>query len=77
MYKKVIEALEERNAVIHASGYLQYDRAKRTVSEMNVDRIDKVEPLTDDEVSSLFGIASNMTGDLTTEKFIERIRHDG
>lgn len=58
LYPSVIRALEERTAVVHASGYLQYDRTKRAVGEMQVERIDKIEPLTDGEFSALFGLVS-------------------
>jgi hypothetical protein len=76
LYPEVVNALRERNAVVHASGFLQLDRAKRVVDEIRVERIDKIEPLSDEEFRSLFGTAPNLTGDLTTEEFVRAIRDE-
>lgn len=77
LYPQIVEALRERNAVVHATGHMSLDRAKQTVSEMNVDRIDKVEPLTDGEFLGLFGSAPGLTGEMTTQEFIDQMRGDG
>jgi hypothetical protein len=77
LYPIIVDALRERNAIVHATGHMNLDRAKRSVTEMNVERIDRVTPLTDDEFVGLFGSAPRITGDLTTEQFIEQIRGDG
>lgn len=64
LYPKIVTALRGRNAIVHATGHMSLDRARRTVSEMNVERIDRVEPLTDEEFLRLFGSEPEMTGDL-------------
>ena len=77
LYPKIVAALRERNAIVHATGHMSLDRARRTVSEMNVERIDRIDPLTDDEFMSLFGSTPEITGELTTAEFIDQIRKDG
>jgi len=77
LYPKIVAALSERNAIVRATGHMSLDRARRTVNEMNVERIDCIDPLTDDEFLSLFGSAPEMTGELTTTEFIDQMRKDG
>ena len=77
LYPSVINGLKDRNAIIHATGYLQLDRATQTVTKMRVERIDKVEPLTEREFSVLFGMDPKMTGDLTTDQCIDSEQDDG
>jgi hypothetical protein len=74
LYDEVIRALAHRNAIIHATGDMKLDRATRAVTEMDVERIDRVEPLTDEEFRSFFGVAPHLTGKLTTQEYIEEYR---
>lgn len=76
LYADIYRALEHRNAVVHATGYMHLDRSRRAVQEMRVERLDKVEPLTEDEFLSLFGAAPDITGDMSTNDFISQIRED-
>lgn len=76
-YGEIISALKERRTVVHASGRLSLDRAKRTVEEVSVERIDKTELLSSDEFERLFGSAPHLTGDLSTNQFIDQVRSDG
>lgn len=77
LYPIIIEALRERNAIVHATGHISLDRAKRSVNEMQVERIDRIQPLTDEEFVGLFGSSPRITGDLSTDEFIDQIRGDG
>jgi hypothetical protein len=77
LYAEVHRALEHANAVVHATGEMRLDRARRAVDEMHVERLDRVEPLSDDEFHSLFGSAPEITDDVTTAEFINNIRSDG
>lgn len=77
LYPIIVEAVRERSAVIHATGYMKLDRAKRAVDEMLVEKIDRVEPLSESEFKALFGIAPDATGTVTTEQFISNVRGDG
>jgi uncharacterized damage-inducible protein DinB len=77
LYREVHRALEHENAVVHATGEMQLDRARRAINQMTVERLDRVEPLTDEEFRSLFGSAHDLTGEMTTAEFVENIRADG
>jgi hypothetical protein len=77
LYADVHRALEHRNAVVHATGQMRLDRARRAVEDMQVERLDRVEPLTDEEFLSLFGAAPDLTGELSTDEYIAHIRGDG
>lgn len=77
LYADVHRALEHRNAVVHATGQMRLDRVKRSIEDMQVERLDRIEPLTDDEFLSLFGAAPDITGDLSTKGFIAHVREDG
>jgi hypothetical protein len=77
LYRDVHRALEHANAVVHATGYMQLDRARRTIDEMRVERLDRVEPLSDEEFRSLFGSVPELIGDMTTAEFIGQLRDDG
>lgn len=76
LYQDIHRALEHRNAVVFATGQMRFDRARRIIEEMEVERLDRVEPLTDTEFQFLFGSAPEITGDLSTEEFVLRIRQD-
>jgi hypothetical protein len=76
VYRDIHGAWEHPNAVVHATGEMTLERANRRVEEMTVERLDRVEPLTNEELLSLFGSAPDLTGGETTEEFIDRIRQD-
>ena len=77
LYPTIVDAVKERSSVVYATGHLKLDRAKRAVDEMLVERIDRVEKISDDEFKSFFGIAPDITGKLTTDQFISNVRLDG
>jgi hypothetical protein len=74
LYDDVIGALARRNAVIHATGDMKLDRASRSIGEMEVERIDKVDSLSDEEFRSFFGMAPNLTGEMSTSDYIREYR---
>ena len=75
LYDEVIEALSQRNAIIHATGDLRLERASRAIGEMDVERIDKVVSLSNAEFQSFFGMAPTLTGDLSTQEYISEYRN--
>jgi hypothetical protein len=77
LYPKIVEGLQRRTAIVHASGQMKLDRAKRTVEEMRVERIDQVEPLSEDEFRRFIGSSPALTGDLTTQEYVDWMREDG
>lgn len=74
LYDEVVRALSQRNAIIHASGDLRLDRATRAVGEMEVERIDRIEPLTDEEFRAFIGMAPDLTGQQSTQEYITEHR---
>jgi len=74
LYDQVIQALAHRNAIIHATGDMRLDRATRSIAEMDVERIDQVQPLTDEEFRTFFGMAPDLTGALSTQEYLEEYR---
>ena len=77
LYPRIIEGLQHRNAVVHASGQMKLDRAKRSVEEMRVERIDQVQALSDDEFRQFIGSSPKLTGELTTQEYVDWMREDG
>lgn len=77
MYQRVAAALKERSAVIHVTGHLSFDRATRTIKTLHVKDIETAKPLSDREFEGFFGSAPNITGDMTTDEFIENLRGEG
>jgi hypothetical protein len=74
LYDDVIKALAHRSAIIHATGDMKLDRATRSIGEMEVERIDRVLPLTDDEFRSFFGMAPDLTGGQSTSEYLKEYR---
>jgi hypothetical protein len=74
LYDDVVRAMAQRNAIIHATGDMKLDRASRTIGEMDVERIDHVQPLSDEEFQSFFGAAPQLTGELSTQDYIREYR---
>ncbi len=77
LYGEVIDALRERTTVLHVAGDTTYDRTTRSIVELRVDRIEKARMLSSEEFEQFFGSASDFTGDLTTDEYIDAIREDG
>lgn len=77
LYPTIVDAVKERSAVVYATGHLKLDRAKRAVDEMLVERIDRIDRISESEFRNFFGAAPNMTGDLTTDQFLSNVRADG
>ena len=76
LYSRIVVAVAERASVVHVSGKLTFDRAKRTIQEMQIERLDMVQPLSDDEFHSVFGSAPDFTGALSTKDYIRELRED-
>ncbi len=77
LYPTIIDALRSRSAVVHVSGLMRLDRAARTVDEVKVERLDRVEELSEVDFHSMFGMSPLMTGSLSTQQFIDSVRDDG
>jgi hypothetical protein len=74
LYERVIDALRHRRMTIHVVGPMKLDRASRSVVEVRAQRIEAIEPMSNDEFERFFGCAPEFTGDLSTEEYIEHAR---
>ena len=77
MYQQVVELLEEKDAVILVAGSAKANSDTRKIESIHIDRMEWVKSLSVESFESLGGSAPNITGDLSTEDFIDRIRGSG
>ncbi len=76
LYDAVATALKERTNVLLVDGPMKFDRAKRAIAEMTVERMVTAKMLSPAEFEEFFGSAPQFTGDLTTEEWIDTVRAD-
>lgn len=74
LYSDVARALQERTSVLHVAGEMSYDRIKRAISEMKVDRIETARAMSPAEFETFFGSHPRYTGDLSTDEWIDQMR---
>jgi hypothetical protein len=53
------------------------DRATGLINEVRVHWVKTYTPLSDSEFDKFFGLAPDLTGDLSTTEYIGKIRDDG
>lgn len=75
-YGAVVSALRNPNAVVLVSGLILASREHRSIDRIILYDLREAEDLSTEEFESLFGSAPNMTGDRTTEEFIDWMRGD-
>lgn len=76
LYNKVIKILKDRGALVNLSGHIEMKRASRKVEQVWVDKIEPAEKYLDGDLEKFFGCAPNITGDLSTEEYVDRGRDD-
>ncbi len=77
MYDQIYRLYEDKDAVVNLSGRVLADRATGRIKEVRVNAAKSYAPLSDAEFSRFFGLAPDLTGDLSTPDFIDKIRDDG
>jgi hypothetical protein len=77
MYEHIYALYDDKDAVVNLSGMIVADRGTGQVNEMRVTWAKSYAPLSDHEFNKLFGLAPDLTGDLTTQEYIDRIRSNG
>jgi len=73
-HSDVVSRIFPDEDVIHVTGEILYDVQDRQPCEMRVEHIVFAQPLSDEEFQSLFGSMPTITGDMTTDEFIEAVR---
>ncbi len=76
-YDKIVESIKRQQSIVHITGKVKASRLDRQVAEITVEKIVPAKIMTKEELHRFFGCAPNLTGELTTEEFVDRIRHHG
>jgi hypothetical protein len=76
MYETIYGLYEDKNTVANLSGTITAERISGEVKEMRVAWARSYAPLTDSEFNKLFGLAPDLTGDVSTSAYIDIIRRD-
>jgi hypothetical protein len=74
MYEIIYGLFGDKDAVVNVSGRIVANRNTGQIEEMRVTWAKSYAPLSKHEYDKLFGIAPDLTGDLTTDEYINRIR---
>lgn len=75
LYDQIYRLYEDKDAVINLSGSIRSDRATGRISEVRVHWAKSYPKLSDSEFEKLFGLAPDLTGDLSTSEFIDKLRN--
>jgi hypothetical protein len=75
LYDQIYRLYEDKDAVVNLSGSVTADRATGRVSDVRVHWAKSYPKLSDSEFAKLFGLAPNLTGDLSTSDFIDKMRN--
>ena len=74
VYEQLADALQTKGTVVHVYGMSRIDLTERKIEKIRAQSIAVAETMSDDEFEQFFGCAPNLTGEETTEEFIQRIR---
>lgn len=74
MYDQIYRLFEDKEAVVNLSGAIKADRSTGRIKEVRVNWAKSYPKLSDSEFNRLFGLAPDLTGDLSTTEFIDKIR---
>ncbi len=75
LYDQIYRLYEDKDAVVNLSGAVTADRATGRITEVRVNWAKSYPKLSDVEFNRLFGLAPDLTGDLSTTDFIDKIRN--
>jgi hypothetical protein len=76
-YAEVAKALQSETSVVHVNGEITIDTKQRIFEQIKVAQITLAEPLSGGEFEEFFGCAPNLTGNLSTQEFIDKVRERG
>jgi hypothetical protein len=77
MYDQIYRLYEDKDAIVNLSGRVVMDRATGSINEVRVHWVKTYAPLSNSEFEKFFGLAPDLTGDLSTANYIDKIRDDG
>ena len=73
-YNEVLEALKTRKGIVYASGMITSERISRQIEKLIVSKIHPAPKMSEEEYEAFFGSFPDITGDLTTEEYIDILR---
>lgn len=76
LYQDVHDSSARRHAVVYVHGLITARRVDREITKVQVERIKVAPALTEDQYQAFFGADPNYTGQVASEDFIERGRHE-
>ena len=75
MYDQIYRLFEDKDAVVNIAGTITADRATSRITEIRATWAKSYAPLSDKEFERFFGLDPDLTGDLSTNEFIDKIRN--
>jgi hypothetical protein len=73
-YNDLVDALKVPNTVLHVYGISKINLPARNVEHIRAERIDRAQKMSDKDFEKFFGCAPNLTGELSTQEFIDTVR---
>lgn len=77
LYDQIYALYSDKNAVVNLSGHIVAGRVSGQVTEMHITWARSYAPLSESEFNRLFGLDPDLTGELGTADYIDRLRSDG
>jgi hypothetical protein len=77
MYNTIYALYDDKDAVVNLSGMITAERVSGQVKEIRINWARSYTPLTNQEFEKLFGLAPDLTGDLSASDYIDKVRKDG
>lgn len=77
IYDQIYGLYDDKDAVVNLTGQITAERASGAVKEMRIAWAKSYAPLTDAEFNKLFGLAPDLTGEMSTSDYIDKLRSDG
>ncbi len=76
IYDQIANALKKRDAIIHVAGWITASRETRKPLYMRIEKLQTAEEYREGDLEKFFGCAPDMTGDISTDEFIDLIHQD-
>jgi hypothetical protein len=77
MYEVIHSLYDDKEAVVNLSGQVTAERVSGQVKEMRINWAKSYAPLSNSEFNKLFGLAPDLTGEMSTPDYIDKLRSDG
>jgi hypothetical protein len=75
MYDEIYRLFEDKDAVVNVVGRVKSKRSTGKIEEIRINWVKTYPPLTDKEFDRLFGLAPDLTGDMSTSAYIDKMRN--